>query len=583
MALWKEFLEVKGLFLTMNRIKRVAFCLILASFLIVPTSAQRPEAFSKEKPLRLDFDMENIEQPKAIGTGYLYDFIDGTIFQPTRRNLDLPRTIRAIAGKKKESINVNTWDEVPNSSWFTNRLGFREMSVDEIRNGPNKNPKPKAGKLVILRGKTVGATPGFWVRDENGQTFVLKFDPKSNPELASGAEIIATKMFWAFGYNVPENQLFSFRREDLEISDDATVTGEKNKKSKMTNADVNTILDKIAKRDDGSYRVLASRLISGVPLGGFTFSGRRKDDPNDYIPHEIRRDVRGLKVFAAWMEHNDLRVGNTFDLYVEEDGRKFVRHHLIDFGSTLGSDSVGVNLPEVGREHGLDFSQAGKILASGGTYQPPWRSKNHDPVFSPAVGRYSTKNFGPNRWKSNFPLVALREMTSLDGFWAMQIVSAFTPEHIRAVVETAEFSKKSDTDYLIREIIARQKIIVQHYANKRMGAGKFVLSSVEGKTSLGFKDYRLRFPSDSSVNRQIEYRIESVGKKSVTLGSGRASGNRIKMDAGMTQKISTAGSSGKNRGVVKLTMNRVGEKGKKAIVYLWSKDGSNLEVAGIIH
>jgi hypothetical protein len=328
---------------------------------------------------------------------------------------------------------------------------------------------------------------------------------------------------------------------------------------------------------------LASRLIDGSPLGGITFSGRRKDDPNDIIPHEIRRDVRALKVFGAWTEHNDLRVGNTFDVFVEEDGRKFVRHYLIDFGSTFGSDSVQVNLPEVGREHGLDFNQAGKILLSGGLYQPPWRSKKHDPVFSPAVGRYSTKNFSPNKWKQNFPLVALGQMTDLDGFWAMQKVAAFTPEQIRAIVETAEYSKESDTEYLTRQILARQRIIVQHYANELMGIGKFNLKREGDSSYLNFKDYRKQFSLDEIVNSQYEYKLQGLDKNAKTLAEGVFNDANLEINSDLVEQISAVGNAEKNRGIAKLILNRKGEGGKKATVYLWSKDGISLEILGIVH
>src|SRR4249919_726405 len=33
--------------------------------------------------------------------------------------------------------NLNTIDEVPDSSWFTNRIGSREISTAEVERGPN--------------------------------------------------------------------------------------------------------------------------------------------------------------------------------------------------------------------------------------------------------------------------------------------------------------------------------------------------------------------------------------------------------------------------------------------------------------
>ena len=161
--------------------KTIISTLIITVFLSLSINAQRPKVYTKEEPIKVDFDMESIEQPESIETGYLYDFIDGTLFQPVRRNLDIQRRFRRITGKKKEAINVNVLDEVPDSSWYTNRIGTREFSIEEIKQASNVNPKPRSGKLVVLRGKTVGATPGFWVRDEKRSDFYIKIRPEKLP------------------------------------------------------------------------------------------------------------------------------------------------------------------------------------------------------------------------------------------------------------------------------------------------------------------------------------------------------------------------------------------------------------------
>ena len=86
-----------------------------------PTLAQQPQKPGIE-PIWLDFDMETIPEPKQVDTGYLYDFANNTLFQNVKQAVDIPRTLRAISGKPKPAYNVNSVDEVPDSSWFTNRM-----------------------------------------------------------------------------------------------------------------------------------------------------------------------------------------------------------------------------------------------------------------------------------------------------------------------------------------------------------------------------------------------------------------------------------------------------------------------------
>ena len=428
---------------------------------MVFVSAVAAAAPKCDNPIWFDNDMKHIYAPQEWGSGYYYDFLEGTFFLQTRQAFDFPRTFRKIAGNPKEAYNVNCEGGVPDSSWFTNRNGKQRMSVEEIRRGFRADDGPTGSAFVITRGKTAGITPGFWIRDEKGNQYIVKFDPPQNPEMATGAEIIAGNLLYAIGYNVPQNTLIRFRPEQLSLDGDAKFTDDKGVKRKMVAKDLEVILSKAAKNEDGSYRAIASKLLPGKPLGGFKFSGTRHDDPNDIIPHEHRREVRGLRVFSAWLEHNDIRVGNSLDVYVKEDGRSFIRHYLIDFGSTLGSDTAFPNVPIVGHEHQMDMRVAGKVLATGGIYQPGWRKPK--PVTYPSVGIYSADDFNPRGWKQNFPLAAFENMTEADARWAAEIVASFTNEQLRAAVDAAEFTDKDASEYLKQQLIARRDIIERTY------------------------------------------------------------------------------------------------------------------------
>jgi hypothetical protein len=66
--------------------------------------------------------------------------------------------------------NINTIDEVPDSNWFTNRIGTTTITADQIARGPLVGAPPDPSRWVLVREKTAGAHPGFTVRDAKGRS-----------------------------------------------------------------------------------------------------------------------------------------------------------------------------------------------------------------------------------------------------------------------------------------------------------------------------------------------------------------------------------------------------------------------------
>jgi hypothetical protein len=125
--------------------------------------------------------------------------------------------------------NTNAYDEVPNSTWFQNRIGVRNVTPDEAATGPVRAGPPQP-PFVIVGGKVGGGTPGFRLKDRSGRKFLVKFDAKQNPELHTAAGTIVGRIFWTLGYNVPADQVFELRRDQLQIEPGATYVNElKNK------------------------------------------------------------------------------------------------------------------------------------------------------------------------------------------------------------------------------------------------------------------------------------------------------------------------------------------------------------------
>src|SRR5204863_6939255 len=169
--------------------------------------------------------------------------------------------------------------------------------------------------------------------------------------MATGTEVAVTKLMWALGYNVPENHIASLHREQLVVATDATFTTPGGAKRALRPGDIDRLLEKADRDPDGSYRVVASKALPGKPVGRIRFTGVRPDDPNDVVPHEDRRELRGYGVFAAWVNHVDAKAINSLDTLVTENGRSFVRHHLLDFGSALGSGALGPTAYYAGAEN----------------------------------------------------------------------------------------------------------------------------------------------------------------------------------------------------------------------------------------
>ena len=213
---------------------------------------------------------------------------------------------------------------------------------------------------------------------------------------------------------------------------------EEGKERPVRESDIDNIFRWAYQESDGTTPVIASRRIPGIPLGHFTFYGTRSDDPNDIFPHQNRRELRGLRVFSAWLNHDDSRSINSLDVYVGEPGEGSVKHYLLDFGSTLGSGSVKPQTRRAGNEYIIEGKPIAKAGLTLGIWDRPWRHVKYPDY--PAIGRFEADFFQPQLWKPEYPNPAFERMQLTDAFWATRTVLRFTDEMIRAIVETGQIS-----------------------------------------------------------------------------------------------------------------------------------------------
>lgn len=370
----------------------------------------------------------------------------------------LRRSQRALELRDLEPAwNANALEEVPDSSWFENRLGLHDLTPEQVARGAaGDDPEPRP-PLVIKSAKVGGGNPGFVVEDADERSFLIKFDKPENPEMQTGINVIVNRMFWAFGYHVPADYVFELRREDLKIGPRATAKDAVGDKIPFTERMIDAALASGPPPRDGKYRATASAFLKGKPLGGFGAEGVREDDPNDVVPHEHRRELRGLRVLAAWINHSDMKEDNTLDMYVEEDGRRFVRHYFVDFGEAFGGHAAEKNRAEDGWEHYWDWENQGKALVALGLWKRPWEGIEPSPYRS--VGLFSARGFHPLLWREAYPYWPFWEMDPVDAFWGAKIAMRFSKEHLRALVAEGRFSEPGAAEYLVETLVRRRDAV----------------------------------------------------------------------------------------------------------------------------
>jgi len=354
-----------------------------------------------------------------------------------------------------ESLGVNTLGEVPDSSWFTNR-DTSAFSIEAVKRGGRVQGGPQPPYTVVAA-KTEGVSTGFRIRDGRGLLYFVKADPMSNPEMATAADVMGALFLYAAGYNVPENYILVGRPEEFRLSKEATLKPTYGKSRRLTADELRQIVDRIPHEGNGSIRLMASLSLPPKIVGPFRYAGVRSDDPNDLIPHERRRDLRGLAVLFAWLNHTDAKGENSLDT-VEGEGEnaRFV-HHLLDFGDCFGSDSDIAKDPRHGREYIILPITWSRIYKFG--LRPPDWETVHYPQEMKAVGNFSAAAFDPLAWKANYPNPAFVEITPLDGYWGAKRVMAFRNDQIRAIVEEGRFQDPKVVDYITGALESRRDAI----------------------------------------------------------------------------------------------------------------------------
>lgn len=445
--------------------RSMAWWCATAALLVFSAGCSGPQLrpFPLADPLWEDPDRQHVEvMPDEYFSGFAWDFIDQTFFRSFNRYL--------TADAPTPSVNVNAFDEVPNSSWFENRLGHHELSLSTLARGacPDDLLDPDGGPWTVTAAKPNGANPGFIITDPRGRGWLLKFDGTDQGEQATAADVFGSRVYHAAGYHAPCNIVVFFRPDILEIAEDAESEDDRGRDIPMERHHIDEILDAAIRLPDGRLRASASLFLEGRPLGPWRYQGVRRDDPNDVVPHEDRRELRGGRLLAAWLNHFDAREQNTLSMWhTDEDGRQYVKHYYLDFGDCLGSrwDQDGLSR-RFGNAFYFDAAEILGDLFRFGFALQPWDTAEVSRE-APALGYYDAEHFDPVHWKAGYPNPAFARMRDEDGAWMARIIAAFDEERVRVMLDEARIIDDAVDAEAFRTLMARRQILLEHWLRVR--------------------------------------------------------------------------------------------------------------------
>lgn len=468
--------------------------------------------------------------------------------------------------------DTNSVDEVPDSTWFTNRIGIRDMTVEEVRRGANLDPSPIENlPWKIVSAKTGGLSVGFVFEDAKGDKYLLKFDEARRPEMETGAHVIGQRLLWAAGYNVPQDYLVFIRREDIVISPKATAKNSVGDKRPLTVKDFETALEKMYRTPDGKFRVLASRYLPGKPIGPYSREGRREDDPNDLIDHEKRRSVRGEVPLFAWINHTDIQEDNTLDVFVKDH----VVHYLIDFGKAFGVMNNSNAWKTVGYTNRLDISIALRTLLTFGLWDRPW-----DNIFETGfmgIGLFEAAHFDPATWRINAPYWPFDEADATDTYWGAKLAMRFTKDQIAAAVGEAHFTDPRATAYMIETLLERQRRVGRYWLEQVSPLDRFVVEPAGDGARLCFDDLAKTYGLQPEASHYSAEVFDSTGAVLVSRASLAASAT----GAHICTAAMRLGSDAAQYTIVKLAASRNARSLPPVLVHLARTQAGALEVIGI--
>ncbi len=367
-----------------------------------------------------------------------------------------------LPGMGVEAIDTNNFEEVADSAWFANRIGRFGADPAAVRKSLAGCGPDLGGPLVVREAATGRASPTILAEDRRGTAFIVHFDPADAPGHVSSPATAAALILANAGYPVAIHCPVTIDRGALTLGEGARLLSKYGKSGALTQGQLASFLKDLPAK----LRAVAIRLPEGRPVGHFAFAGRRSADHNDRLRHQDRRELRGLRLFSAFIGWISISNRTTYDAFVAAEGGRGLYDHWL------------LNLTDV---------------------------------------RDVAETFNPSGFGASLPNEAFALMTPKDAFWAARLIGRFSDPLIDAIVAAAQYPEAKAAHAAAAGLKARRDSITRKWFAEQSPLDDFRFSAEQGALSVSCTDLSAIAADPKAPSRRYRARLTTPFERAVII------------------------------------------------------------------